>query len=509
MAKKSGAKDSVLGIEVLSAIGFSFLFAWFLIAGFWVPSVPVDANVANPASAVHGFVIVGLPVAYAIQHFLGKRESYSPLNKGVMAVVLLASLVSCSLFFAVQMGCNVPPFFLAVACFLSGVATAFGLISWLHVSSYLPISHYTFYVGAALAVGCVTFAFSTALDRALQPVFALACMGASVILLHIFSLCVDFSSKPKCDKGKEVPELEGTWSFTKEIEPTFAVFGVAFGLALHCVVGKADVAQLSCFLAMLPGAVIIALVSFRGGDINITFVQRALLCICVLFLMSFQFYPSAIAQVMSAFALFGWAVFLSANYAFMLKKSRFGGGPAYRQIPVHLIASNAGVLAGWLLFAVTENLSSSVPSIRLVLGIVLVFLAVCVVMLFYPNRRHHRSDGTSHDRSNMRLAGQQSIPVPAVASDADAGGGADPLLLAKCQTLGAMYDLSPREIQVLGYLARGRNARYIEEKLLISQSTVKSHMHKIYDKFDIHSQQRLMDFIDSYPLDANVAGACD
>ena len=225
--------------------------------------------------------------------------------------------------------------------------------------------------------------------------------------------------------------------------------------------------------------------------------------------MSFQFYPSAIAQVMSAFALFGWAVFLSANYAFMLKKSRFGGGPAYRQIPVHLIASNAGVLAGWLLFAVTENLSSSVPSIRLVLGIVLVFLAVCVVMLFYPNRRHHRSDGTSHDRSNMRLAGQQSIPVPAVASDADAGGGADPLLLAKCQTLGAMYDLSPREIQVLGYLARGRNARYIEEKLLISQSTVKSHMHKIYDKFDIHSQQRLMDFIDSYPLDANVAAACD
>lgn len=509
MAKKSEAKDSVLGIEVLSAIGFSFLFAWFLIAGFWVPSVPVGVDAANPASAVHGFVIVGLPVAYAIQHFLGKRESYSPLNKGVMAVVLLASLVSCSLFFAVQMGCNVPPFFLAVACFLSGVATAFGLISWLHVSSYLPISHYTFYVGAALAVGCVTFAFSTALDKAFQPVFALACMGASAILLHIFSLCVDFSLKPKCDKGKEVPELEGTWSFTKEIEPTFAVFGVAFGLALHCVVGKADVAQLSCFLAMLPGAVIIALVSFRGGDINITFVQRALLCICVLFLMSFQFYPSAIAQVMSAFALFGWAIFLSANYAFMLKKSRFGGGPAYRQIPVHLIASNAGVLAGWLLFAVTESLSSSVPSIRLVLGIVLVFLAVCVVMLFYPNRRHHRSDGTSHDRSNMRLAGQQGTPDPAVAPDADAGGGADPLLLAKCQTLGAMYDLSPREIQVLGYLARGRNARYIEEKLLISQSTVKSHMHKIYDKFDIHSQQRLMDFIDSYPLDANVVAACD
>lgn len=78
MAKKSEAKDSVLGIEVLSAIGFSFLFAWFLIAGFWVPSVPVEVDAANPASAVHGFVIVGLPVAYAIQHFLGNVKATAP-----------------------------------------------------------------------------------------------------------------------------------------------------------------------------------------------------------------------------------------------------------------------------------------------------------------------------------------------------------------------------------------------------------------------------------------------
>lgn len=505
MRKESEAKDCMVGIEALSIIGFSFFFAWFLMACFWMPSVPVGAGLANPAGAVHGFALAGLPTAYVAQHYLGKCNGYNPLSKKSMAAVFIASLIPCTAFFAVQMSCDVPLLFLAVACFLSGAVTAFGMISWLQMSSSLPIGHYTFYVGVALAVGCVTFAFSTALDRVLQPVFALTCIGASFALLQVLSLCASSLQKGN-DGDSGASDLEGTWSFVKEIEPTFVVFGVVFGLALHCVIDSADVAQFLCLLAMLPGAMAISLVSLRGGDINITFIQRILLCLSVLFLMSFQFYPSTISQITSAVALFGWAIFLSANFAFMLKKSRFCSAPAFRQIPIRLAGSNVGMCVGWLLFVVVEGLSLSVPDIRLIVGIVLVFLVVCVVMLFYPNRRHHRSDGTSHNRSTASLAGRGAV-VPVAMPDVDAGGSSDGLLLAKCQTLGSMYDLSPREIQVLEYLARGRNARYIEKKLFISQSTVKSHMHKIYDKFDIHSQQRLMDFIESYPLDMGAVDA--
>ena len=53
---------------------------------------------------------------------------------------------------------------------------------------------------------------------------------------------------------------------------------------------------------------------------------------------------------------------------------------------------------------------------------------------------------------------------------------------------------------VLRYLATGRNAAYIQNKLPISPHTVKSHIYSIYRKTDIHSQQSLMDFVEDYPV---------
>ena len=45
------------------------------------------------------------------------------------------------------------------------------------------------------------------------------------------------------------------------------------------------------------------------------------------------------------------------------------------------------------------------------------------------------------------------------------------------------------------------NAAYIQNKLTISPHTVKSHIYSIYRKLDIHSQQKLMDFVEDYPTE--------
>ncbi len=57
--------------------------------------------------------------------------------------------------------------------------------------------------------------------------------------------------------------------------------------------------------------------------------------------------------------------------------------------------------------------------------------------------------------------------------------------------------LSPRETEVLFLLARGRNRAYISEELVISDETTKSHIKNIYRKTSVHSQQQLIDLIES------------
>ncbi|MEE0592650.1 MAG: helix-turn-helix transcriptional regulator, partial [Eggerthella lenta] len=52
--------------------------------------------------------------------------------------------------------------------------------------------------------------------------------------------------------------------------------------------------------------------------------------------------------------------------------------------------------------------------------------------------------------------------------------------------------LTPREREILVLLAQNYRAPYIAEKLVVSQSTVKTHMRNLYGKLDVHSQAELL-----------------
>ena len=48
--------------------------------------------------------------------------------------------------------------------------------------------------------------------------------------------------------------------------------------------------------------------------------------------------------------------------------------------------------------------------------------------------------------------------------------------------------LTGREVEVLGYIARGRSNREIAEELFISENTVKNHVRNILEKLQLHSR---------------------
>lgn len=66
----------------------------------------------------------------------------------------------------------------------------------------------------------------------------------------------------------------------------------------------------------------------------------------------------------------------------------------------------------------------------------------------------------------------------------------------RCDEIAQSGGLSPREIDVLYYLARGYNHAYIAKKLYISENTVRTHVRHIYGKLDLSSREDLIDLVD-------------
>ncbi|WP_080801996.1 response regulator transcription factor [Arabiibacter massiliensis] len=75
-----------------------------------------------------------------------------------------------------------------------------------------------------------------------------------------------------------------------------------------------------------------------------------------------------------------------------------------------------------------------------------------------------------------------------------------PTLDDACEAAIARFALTPREGDVLRLLARGRTSPVIQEKLFLSHNTVKTHVRHIYAKMGIHSQQELIDIVETEAL---------
>ena len=65
-----------------------------------------------------------------------------------------------------------------------------------------------------------------------------------------------------------------------------------------------------------------------------------------------------------------------------------------------------------------------------------------------------------------------------------------------CATVAQRHRLTARETEVFELLARGRTSPVIQEKLVLSHNTVKTHVRHIYAKLDVHSQQELISMVE-------------
>ena len=70
----------------------------------------------------------------------------------------------------------------------------------------------------------------------------------------------------------------------------------------------------------------------------------------------------------------------------------------------------------------------------------------------------------------------------------------------RCRNVARAFGLTPREAEILQYYARGRSTTVVQEALVLSYNTVKTHVKNIYRKMDVHSQQELIDLVDGWSI---------
>lgn len=234
----------------------------------------------------------------------------------------------------------------------------------------------------------------------------------------------------------------------------FAVFFASVFMALDGYVGKewlnSEGMQLKLFLPFAAiGLLPMPFLDARG--------QTA--CCCVLFLV---FIPQAITNIN--------AVAENVRLYELSPIRSFAGAR---------VANISGLLIGYSMgfIAYGHGLGQGMVNSLMVLLVLLFVLIVLAAFLFqdrYPSKSVLSIDG---DDGLEHSTGWLSWK-------------------ARCNLFAKEIGLSPRQTEVLVLLSRGYNTKYIEERLVISNHTAKSHIYHIYQKADVHSKQEIIEMIE-------------
>ena len=172
----------------------------------------------------------------------------------------------------------------------------------------------------------------------------------------------------------------------------------------------------------------------------------------------------------------------------------------------------AGALLGQILSSVLMVTDDFAPWLSVLTG-----LFVAVLLLFLGRAAWIELATPYHDGAPL-AAGARAI-APGSATAPGAGGAPDSspataaaavpeaatapaahsvrdTLEARCASVAAEAALSPREAEVLVYLARGFTPAYIAKSLVLSISTVRTHVRNIYRKLGINKREELLHLID-------------
>lgn len=481
------SKRRLGAMELLGICGFAFFFGWMLVAFYWLFVIFLQDIPIALRDGIQLFIFIGMASGYMVLHLVAKRLEINRIAVPMLAAEAMLTLLLPLCALALSFGIALPVPLLCGVNLLTGLCGASLTVGWLDVSSRIRLLSLERFTSLSLVGGGILFLFVALMPTNMQPFFCIMYALASIGLQAFAGARARDDTDTSTIRHQKSP-----WKFTKEIEPSLVAFGIVFGLTFVYLFNSGTDAVLVGLLFVIPGAGIVAAFALQGKAIGIIAIQRILLCVTVLACLAIPFSTESVQLACSCLVVASWAAFISINYALVVKKSiRQEDTSVFRQIPLRLVFSALGFFLGWgVATAITAYYGAHSDAFTVV-RLSMAFILVAVIMLFFPVDRHHDDVAHNNNTAPSPLSLESSTKEP---------------FDSRCAAVAELYQLSPRETDILKFLAKGRNAAYIQSKLTISPHTVKSHIYNIYRKLNIHSQQKLMDFVEDCPIDGPKPG---
>lgn len=259
---------------------------------------------------------------------------------------------------------------------------------------------------------------------------------------------------------------------------TIVLLKASFGFAMTFAGSYTD--QLSTILACVPALVVAVgfAVSNRSG-LN-AFYKATMLCVLAGFLLVNPLIESVTGTPWLANVVLRAGGDLTRMLVFLLVAHLGARNPVNALCLSFYIsaASSLGSVVGAQLGILANNALASDPGTFALLLAAIVFLFVAYNVLSPKD--------FDFDEAARSIEAVEPLQVAAPAD----------LLAAGVERIAADRGLTPRETEALELLAHGRNAQAIQERMVVSRSTAKTHIRNVYAKLEVHSQQELIDAVE-------------
>lgn len=241
------------------------------------------------------------------------------------------------------------------------------------------------------------------------------------------------------------------------------------------------------FSLVLVGAIFLVIAFFMKNHLNVSLLYRLSLPVMIAGLIAIalvfgQRAPLAVLLIAIGYELFdilSWVLFSEIAH-------REGEGSAPYVFGIGVAYTFVGMAAGYVASAVMSPL---VQEGSLQLSAVALVAILCLVVIAFMVLPESVVSSIPLIKSAAR---KPEKPTAAEPQDPE------PTLDQKCSGVAAACGLTPREREVLEFLARGRTLSIVARDLHIAKNTARTHIEKIYQKTNIHKQQDLIDFVEEW-----------